>query len=54
MGYSVPKKQLDLREFLSKPATKRPGSNGFGFRKFPTVKAKPVEDTREEQEDNEG
>ncbi|MEN9059975.1 hypothetical protein [Ponticoccus litoralis] len=30
MGYSVPKKQLDLKEFLSTPAKKRPFSRNFG------------------------
>ncbi|WP_288997443.1 hypothetical protein [uncultured Gemmobacter sp.] len=34
MGYSSPKKQLDLKEFLSTPATKRPSAKGFGFRKY--------------------
>ncbi|WP_164933019.1 hypothetical protein [Tropicibacter alexandrii] len=30
MGYSVPKKQLDLKEFLSTPAKKRPMVRRFG------------------------
>lgn len=30
MGYSQPKKQLDLKEFLSTPAKKRPHSRKFG------------------------
>jgi hypothetical protein len=30
MGYSVPKKQLDLKEFLSTPAKKRPLIRKFG------------------------
>lgn len=29
MGYSQPKKQLDLKEFLSKPAKKRPYNRKF-------------------------
>jgi hypothetical protein len=34
MGYSTPKKPLDLKEFLSQPASRRP-AKGFGFqRKF--------------------
>ncbi|WP_165354672.1 hypothetical protein [Tropicimonas sp. IMCC6043] len=44
MGYSCPKKQLDLKEFLSTPAKKRPGAKGFGFRKYPAAKAEPAED----------
>lgn len=45
MGYSSPKKQLDLKEFLSAPAKKRPGGKGVGFRKYPAVKAEPAEDS---------
>lgn len=30
MGYSVSKKQLDLKEFLSTPAKKRPNTRKFG------------------------
>lgn len=33
MGYSTPKKQLDLKEFLSQPATKRPFRNGMAYRR---------------------
>lgn len=54
MGYSAPKKQLDLKEFLSKPATRRPGGNGFGYRKFTTVKVPPVKVAAEKPEENEG
>ena len=38
MGYSTPKKQLDLREFLSQPAKKLPGAAKFGNRKYPLAK----------------
>ncbi|MGR3381190.1 hypothetical protein [Roseovarius indicus] len=34
MGYSAPKKQLDLKEFLSEPAKKRPFKR-FGMRSAP-------------------
>lgn len=34
MGYSTPKKQLDLREFLSEPAKKLPFRK-FGMRSAP-------------------
>lgn len=44
MGYSSPKKQLDLKEFLSTPAKKRPGGKGFGFRKYPAAKAQTEKD----------
>lgn len=40
MGYSTPKKQLDLKEFLSQPAKKRPGAAKFGNRKYPLAKIK--------------
>ncbi|WP_335949950.1 hypothetical protein [Salipiger bermudensis] len=33
MGYSQPKKQLDLREFLSTPAKKKPFGRKFGSAK---------------------
>ena len=42
MGYSQPKKQLDLKEFLSTPAKKPAGGKRFGFGKFPVPKSKPV------------
>jgi hypothetical protein len=32
MGYSTPKKQLDLKEFLSQPAKKLPRKLTFGSR----------------------
>ncbi|MCB1329744.1 MAG: hypothetical protein KDK28_09975 [Maritimibacter sp.] len=32
MGYSPPKKQLDLKEFLSQPAKRLPRKNHFSFR----------------------
>ena len=34
MGYSTPKKQLDLKEFLSQPA-KKPFKRKFGNRTMP-------------------
>ena len=33
MGYSTPKKQLDLKEFLAQPAKKPTFRNGMSFRK---------------------
>lgn len=46
MGYSVPKKQLDLKEFLSTPAKKRPLVRKFGSFKpqvqSPQTSAPPV------------
>ena len=33
MGYSTPKKQLDLKEFLAQPATRPQFRNGLSFRK---------------------
>jgi len=33
MGYSTPKKQLDLKEFLAQPASKPNFRNGMSFRK---------------------
>lgn len=45
MGYSSPKKPLDLKEFLSTPATKRPSAKGFGFRKYPFPKGAASENT---------
>ena len=33
MGYSTPKKQLDLREFLAQPVSKPTFRNGMSFRK---------------------
>lgn len=46
MGYSPPKKQLDLKEFLSQPAKKRPGTTGFGRRRiFEARKPAQADDT---------
>lgn len=42
MGYSTPKKQLDLREFLSQPAKKLPVKR-FDSRKAPM---KPAQDAK--------
>lgn len=33
MGYSTPKKQLDLKEFLAQPASKPSFRSGMSFRK---------------------
>lgn len=33
MGYSTPKKQLDLKDFLAQPVTKRPFRNSMVFRR---------------------
>ncbi|WP_199252674.1 hypothetical protein [Chachezhania sediminis] len=44
MGYSTPKKPLDLKEFLATPAKKRPGSKGFGSRKFPAARPQPAKE----------
>jgi len=41
MGYSTPKKQLDLKEFLSQPAKKTSFKRTFGNRPRP----KPAEKT---------
>ena len=38
MGYSTPKKQLDLKEFLAQPAARPQFRNGMSFRK-PGVRA---------------
>ena len=44
MGYSQPKKQLDLKEFLSTPAKRRPGGKKFGYRTLTTAPATSQED----------
>lgn len=41
MGYSHPKKQLDLKEFLSTPAKKPPYKRGVSFRTYPAVNEEP-------------
>ncbi|EPX80513.1 hypothetical protein [Salipiger mucosus] len=51
MGYSSPKKQLDLKEFLSTPAKKRPGGKGFSYRKYDAPKAQPAEAASEKPDD---
>jgi hypothetical protein len=47
MGYSSPKKQLDLKEFLSKPGKPRPSRYNWKRAAMPPSKAasteKPVE-----------
>ncbi len=48
MGYSTPKKQLDLKEFLSQP-TKKPPMKRFGMRRAPT----PVVEAEETAPDGE-
>mgnify|MGYP003124781866 CR=1 FL=1 len=42
MGYSQPKKQLDLKDFLSTPAKKRPYSRKFGAMKPQAATPKPT------------
>ena len=46
MGYSTPKKQLDLKEFLSTPG-KKPFNRGFSYRgrqqPSPTEDTSPIE-----------
>ncbi|MCA0941976.1 hypothetical protein LCM08_17975 [Salipiger pacificus] len=52
MGYSPSKKQLDLKEFLSQPAKKRPGAKTFGYqrtRTAPTPVLKPAAQPTEEK-----
>ncbi|WP_341485338.1 hypothetical protein [Thioclava sp. GXIMD4215] len=39
MGYSSPKKQLDLKAFLSEPAKRRPGNKGYNFHRSAAPKA---------------
>lgn len=41
MGYSPPKKQLDLKEFLSTPAKKRSYNRKFGAMKPQAAAAHP-------------
>lgn len=41
MGYSQPKKQLDLKEFLSTPAKKRPYNRKFGAMKPQAAAVQP-------------
>lgn len=46
MGYSTPKKQLDLKEFLSTPAKHKPQVRRFGSmkpREAPKAPEKPEE-----------
>ena len=49
MGYSTPKKQLDLKEFLSQPASKLPVKR-FGMRKAPTKPIPDVESTAQDED----
>lgn len=42
MGYSPPKKQLDLKEFLSQPAKRLPRKNHFTFRNQATKSPQPA------------
>ena len=41
MGYSQPKKQLDLKDFLSTPAKKRPTRRKFGDMKPQATVSEP-------------
>lgn len=43
MGYSPPKKQLDLKEFLSTPAKKRPYNRKFGAMKPQAAAVNPAD-----------
>ena len=51
MGYSTPKKQLDLKEFLSEPAKRLPPRNRFSFRAKPAQTAEPAVVKSPEQSD---
>jgi hypothetical protein len=51
MGYSHPKKQLDLTEFLSTPAKKRPYIRKFGAMKPQTATLKPAATSAIEPDD---
>lgn len=48
MGYSTPKKQLDLKEFLSTPAKRLPYKKKFSQMQ---VERKPASETEEKQKD---
>ena len=50
MGYSTPKKQLDLKEFLSQPA-KKPYNRKFGNRTRP-VSAVRLDSTDDESSED--
>lgn len=61
MGYSTPKKQLDLKEFLSQPAKKQQRKTGFANRSKPKpairsdeAGAGPAEDSELEESHGEG
>ena len=49
MGYSTPKKQLDLKEFLSQPASKFPVKR-FGMRKAPMKPIPEAESTVQDED----
>ncbi|SDF65836.1 hypothetical protein SAMN04488105_14311 [Salipiger thiooxidans] len=51
MGYSQPKKQLDLKEFLSTPAKKRPYNRKFGTMKPQAATSKPTATSAIEPDD---
>lgn len=51
MGYSQPKKQLDLKEFLSTPAKKRPYNRKFGAMKPQAAAVQPADATAVKPED---
>lgn len=53
MGYSSPKKPLDLKEFLSQPATRRPNNKFFGNRKNLTTQPKKPDDEVPAKDDKE-
>ncbi|SFQ75606.1 hypothetical protein [Donghicola eburneus] len=51
MGYSQPKKQLDLKDFLSTPAKKRPTRGKFGDLKRQAVVSEqtPASETKSDK-----
>ena len=51
MGYSQPKKQLDLKKFLGTPAKKRPYNRKFGAMKPQAVMSKPTATSAIEPDD---
>ena len=60
MGYSTPKKQLDLKEFLAQPVSRPQFRNGMSFRKAAqcatgsTVSAPPQTKTGQPKADAKG
>lgn len=52
MGYSQPKKQLDLKEFLSTPAKKRSYGRKFGAMKPQAATANKPDETPAAKQDD--